>query len=273
MKEEYCNIYNLCFPNLKMTYERFADLLKSEKCVEFEYAEDGEICAFAILEDFAIRLICVVPSKQGQGIGTGLLSDIEAYAKGAGYEKIITGGVSSRLFIGAPDTCWKFWEKKGFSSAGGCDEMLFKLSDFRLDELKLHGSEVAEYGWYEGDMEDIHKAVAAVDEGWVQYFTNPKNIYVARVDGEIASFCLIDTNCRNYLTDMYGKIGMPGCVGTVPHFRNKGIALEMVARATDYLKEQGMDISFIFFTGVAGWYEKIGYKIFLSEVFGVKELV
>lgn len=65
---------------------------------------------------------------------------------------------------------------------------------------------------------------------------------------------------------------MPGCVGCVPEYRNKGIALEMIANVTQYLKEQGMDISFIFYTGVARWYEKIGYETFLREIFGEKEL-
>jgi len=272
MKEEYFNIFRNCFPSMEISYKRFCELLHKDSCVYFESREDNEICAFAIVEDFAIRLLCVMPSKQGQGIGSGLLADIEKYARSKGFDRIITGGVSSRLFIGAPAESWNFFDKQGFESVGGCDEMLLKLEDFQLDKLSLHGSDSAEYGWFSGNMEDIKSAVSMVDESWTQYFTNPRNIYVAKVNGEIASFCLVDTNCQNYLTDQYCKVGMPGCVGTVPKFRNRGIALEMVARVTEYLKMQGMNVSFIFFTGVAEWYEKIGYKTFLSECFGVKRL-
>lgn len=272
MKEEYFNIFSNCFPSMKISYKRFCELLHKDSSVYFESKEENEICAFAIVEDFAIRLICVIPSKQGQGIGTKLISDMEKYAKDRGFDKIITGGVSSRLFIGATSESWKFFEKQGFVSVGGCDEMLLELEDFQMDKLALHGSNIAEYGWFEGNLEEIRSAVSLVEESWTQYFTNPENIYVAKVNGEIASFCLVDTNCQNYLTDKYGKVGMPGCVGTVPKFRNKGIALEMVARVTEYLKTQGMSISFIFFTGVAKWYEKIGYRTFLSECFGVKQL-
>ena len=39
-----------------------------------------------------------------------------------------------------------------------------------------------------------------------------------------------------------------------------------------YLKDSGMDISFIFFTGVADWYRKLGYEIFMTEVFMEKDL-
>lgn len=272
MKEAYFNIFSNCFPSLKISYKRFCELLEKDSCVYFESEEDNEICAFAVVEDFAIRLICVMPSKQGLGIGTKLISDIEKYAENRGFDKIITGGVSSRLFIGAVSESWGFFEKQGYESVGGCDEMILILEDFQLDKLTLHGSDIAEYGWFDGDLEDIRTAVSLVDEDWTQYFINRENIYVAKVNGEIASFCLVDTNCQNYLSDKYGKVGMPGCVGTVPKFRHKGIALEMVARVTEYLKMQGMKVSFVFFTGVAEWYEKIGYKTFLSECFGVKKL-
>lgn len=272
MKNEYFDIFSKCFPDMQLSYSFFCKLFDKETCVFFEKQEDNEICAFAIVEDFAIRLICVSPSMQRRNIGASLISDIEKYAKRKGFDKIITGGVSSGLFIGAISESWGFFEKQGFVSAGGCDEMLLKLEDFQFDRLALHGSDVAEYGWFNGDIKEIREAVSAVDEDWTQYFTESGNIYVAKVNGEIAAFCLVDINCKNYLTDKYGKVGMPGCVGTVPRFRNKGIALEMVARVTEYLKNKGMDISFIFFTGVAKWYEKIGYKTFLSECFGIKNL-
>lgn len=272
LKKEYFDIFSKCFPNMKISYTRFGELLVNDNCVFFERRENDDLIAFAIVEDFAIRMMCVVPSMQGHRIGSRLISEIEEYAHEKGYEKIITGGVSSKMFIGATTESWGFFEKQGFVSVGGCDEMLLQLDDFHFDKLALHGSDIAEYGWFNGDMADIRSAVASVDESWVHYYTKPENIYVAKVDGEIASFCLVDINCQNYLTDKYGKIGMPGCVGSVLKFRNKGIALEMIARVTEYLKNQGMDVSFIYYTGVAKWYAKIGYKTFLSECFGVKQL-
>ena len=56
------------------------------------------------------------------------------------------------------------------------------------------------------------------------------------------------------------KIGGPGCVGTLPEFRNKGIGLTMVRNVTQILKAEGYDYSYIHFTGIAQWYEKLGYK-------------
>jgi len=272
LKKEYYEIFSACFQDYKITYKRFCELFHKDLCLFFESKEGDEICAFAIVEEFAIRLICVIPSKQRKGIGTNLIKEIEKYAAVKGFKKVITGGVSSKLFIGAPAESWGFFEKQGFVSVGSCDEMLLKLENFQMNKLALHGSDIAKYSWFGGDAEELKNAVSLVDESWTQYFTNSENVYVAVVNDEIAAFCQVDTDCQNYLTDKYSKVGMIGCVGTVPKFRNKGIALEMVAKATEYLKIQGMEVSFIYFTGVAGWYEKIGYKTFLTECFGLKRL-
>lgn len=272
MKKDYCDIFNACFPDFKFEYERFDELFIKEETYCFDYYEDDKCLAFALVEDFAIRLICVLPEHQKKGIGRKIVTEIEKDLQDKGYEKALTGGVSSRFAIGATKESWGFFEKCGYKSVGGCDEMLMELKDFDIEQYDFRGHEVAEYGWYKGDMSKLHEAVAKVDADWVQYFDKPDFVYAAMVDGEVASFCLVNTNCNNYLTGSHGKIGMPGCVGTVPDFRNRGIALEMVARATQYLKDEGMDVSFIFYTGVAKWYEKIGYKTFMSEVFGIKEL-
>lgn len=272
LKKEYSVIFNKCYPNFHMSYERFCSLVNMEKCVCYEYEDEEQIVGFAIVEDFAIRMVCVEPKKQSLGIGTKLLADIEKDLVLKGYARVITGGVSSGFFIGADRKAWKFFEKNGYRSVGSCDEMFLDLREFCIDDYKFRGHDIAEYHWFDGDLKEIRDAVAGVDESWLPYFNNPEKIFVGCVGGEIASFCLVDMNCQNYLTDSYGKVGMPGCVGTVPKFRNKGIAIEMVAKVTEYLKEQKMDISFIYFTGVAEWYEKIGYKTFLTEVFGEKNI-
>lgn len=272
MRQEYVQIFNRCFPEFKMSSERFAKLLHSDKCNYYDYSEGDEVLGFAITEDVNLRLICVIPEKQKRGIGTALLSEVEEELASKDIDKIITGGTSSDLFIGAVEDSWGFFEKNGYIWKDAYEEMLINLKDFSMESYKLRGHKVAEYGWFVGNLEEIKKAVAAVDESWVPYFNKADNIYVGRVNGEIASFCLVDKDCQNYLTDVHGRVGMPGCVGTVPKFRNQGIAIEMIARATEYLKEEGMDISFIFFTGVAKWYEQLGYKTFLKEIFGEKKL-
>lgn len=272
MYEQYCEIFCRCYPAFGMSAERFESLLINDGSHIITHYEDGVPAGFIITEGAAIRLICVEPKFQHCGIGSKLISEAEAYAVENGIGELLTGGVSSKFLIGADKASWGFFEKNGFESVGGCDEMLIRLKDYTFNEDSFRGHRMAEFGWYEGDAETLREAVAAVDENWVQYFDENSRVYCATVDGKIASFCLVTLDAQNYLTDSHGRVGMPGCVGTVPEMRNNGIGIEMIARVTEYLKNEGMDISFIFFTGVADWYKKLGYEIFMTEIFGKKEL-
>ena len=46
---------------------------------------------------------------------------------------------------------------------------------------------------------------------------------------------------------------------TLPEYRRQGIGLKMVQNVTAILKAEGYDLSYIHFTGVGRWYEKLGY--------------
>ncbi len=271
--DKICAIFRRCYPQFGMSAETFEKLMIHPDAHIITFPDDRDPAGFAITEGPAVSLICVDPAQRHQGIGTHLLAEAEKTIAGRGFEKAYTGGVSSGFLIGADMDTAVFFEKNGYLAVGGCDEMLLELDKFCFDESMFRGHVYADYGWYDGDAEKIKKAVAEVDESWIQYFDGSSPIYAATVGGEIASFCLVNTDVSNYLTDAFGRVGMPGCVGTVPKFRNRGIALEMVARATQYLKDSGMDISFIFFTGVSDWYKKLGYKIFMTELFMEKQLV
>ena len=264
-------IFCRCYPQFRMTREHFEGLMINSNTRVFAFPDAGNPVGFAITEGPTIRLICVDPGSQHQGIGTSLLAEAEKNILDQGFNKRYTGGVSSRFLIGADKASAGLFAKNGFFAVGGCDEMLLKLDTYSFDESKFHGHLCAEYGWYNGDTDAISKAVEEVEKDWVKYFDSNSRIYVATVGDEIASFCLVSTDVSNYLSDAFGRVGMPGCVGTVPKFRNRGIAIEMIARVTQFLKESSMDISFIFFTGVADWYKKLGYETFMTEVFMEKQ--
>lgn len=273
------------------------------ECSEKGVGETALACSgFAIADGNAIRLICVHPDFRGRGIGSSLLKEAEEAVKAKGHDKAILGGTSSGFMIGADERVWSFFEKRGYSQTASATEMLMHLKDFELSKYSFRGSEEAKFGWYRdfverGEISELfdgssqeavaeqerkvlevsamrilHEAVRSVDETWVPLYTGLDNVYVGIVDGRIASFCTVELDAQNYLTDKHGRVGMPGCVGTVPEFRKRGIALEMVAYATQFLKEQRMDVSFIYFTRVAPFYEKIGYETFLEEVFAEKRL-
>ncbi len=142
------------------------------------------------------------------------------------------------------------------------EEQILHLNDFDQTALEIPVPENVTFGWYEGDTELLMKAVSIVEESWTQFnvFKTGERIYCAMVDGKIASFCIAEDMGTYELNGKQIKIAGPGCVGTVPEFRRKGIGLKMVQKVTQILKEEGYDISWIHWTGVGHWYARLGYE-------------
>lgn len=140
------------------------------------------------------------------------------------------------------------------------DEMLLPLSEFDIHKYEHKLEDNISFGFYNGSIAELKKAVEKVDPDWVQFFDEDDRIYCGYADGRIASFCLVDDMGTYNINGRLLKIGGPGCVGTLPEYRNKGIGLTMVSHVTRILKEEGYDYSLIHFTGVAPWYERLGYK-------------
>ena len=147
------------------------------------------------------------------------------------------------------------------------DEMVLALDKFEPCKYDRKLDDNITFGYYQSDrdislkdMSEIIKAVERVDQYWPQYYTEKQRIYYGYIDGKIASFCLIEDMGVHNLNGRKVKVGGPGCVGTLPEYRNKGIGLMMVKHVTQILKEEGYDYSYIHYTGVAPWYAKLGYQ-------------
>ena len=155
-----------------------------------------------------------------------------------------------------------FFDQPGIRSLP--EELIFSelVMDLRKDSpkpLPYPYPEEITFGEYSGDIGTLQSAVSRVDADWPQYFSRRGRVFCAFDEDRIASFCILtDWGVHESL-----HIGGPGCVGTVPEYRKKGIGLEMVRRATTILKEEGFDISWIHYTHVEKWYEKLGYKTVL----------
>ena len=115
------------------------------------------------------------------------------------------------------------------------------------------------FGRYHGEIGPLREAVAQVDDDWVQYFDEETPVYCAFAGGKIAAFCILsDWGVHEGL-----RIGGPGCVGTVPAYRGKGIGLEMVRLATELQREEGFGLSWIHYTHLEKWYSRLGYRTVL----------
>lgn len=140
-----------------------------------------------------------------------------------------------------------------------CDEMLLCLKEFDPHSYTKELDGDVTFGEYHGNMETIQEAVRKVEPNWAYYYNGEQRIYCGYVNGEIASFCLISDFGEHTINSRKLKIGGPGCVGTIPEYRNRGIGLTMVKKITQLLQEEGYDYGYIHYTGVAPWYAKLGY--------------
>lgn len=153
---------------------------------------------------------------------------------------------------------------KTFSEDEVFDEMILPLSEFDRQLYKKAFPSKVSFGFFKGDIAILKNTVAQVEEDWVQYFNENTRVYCGFIEGKIASFCIVDNMGTHQLNGQTIKVAGPGCVGTVPEYRNQGLGLTMVKKVTELLKQEGYDLSYIHYTGVASWYAKLGYKTVLQ---------
>lgn len=163
------------------------------------------------------------------------------------FESIYPGFFELENIRGLPENCV-------------CEEMILPLEENVQSAYEKEFDANISFGYFEGEREELVAAVEKVDSGWVLYFDGKHRVYCGYLDGKIASFCLVEDMGVHDVGERKIKVGGPGCVGTLPECRNKGIGLTMVKKVTHILKEEGYDYSYIHYTGVAPWYEKLGYK-------------
>lgn len=146
-----------------------------------------------------------------------------------------------------------------FSDEGEFAEMALSLADYRE---KTHPIEGVMFGVYEGDATALRELVATIDDKWCRYFTETTRVFCAFSEGEVVSFCIVDTNADCMLSHDALRVGSIGCVGTIEGYRHRGIGLRMVDLASVYLKREGCALSYVSYTHIDFWYQKLGYQTF-----------
>ena len=143
------------------------------------------------------------------------------------------------------------------------DEMILPLDEFDPGIYRKTFDSDVSFGIFRGGMDELYACVEQVVPSWVPLYDGKSRVYCGFVGGKIASFCMIEDMGEHRLDGRMVRIGGPGCVGTVPEYRNRGVGLVMVRDVTRILKDEGYDLSYIHYTGVAPWYSKLGYRTVL----------
>ena len=142
-------------------------------------------------------------------------------------------------------------------------EMFLDLREFDENCYEKMFPENVTFGYFNGDPCELSAAVEKVMPHWVPLFNGNSKVYCGFVDGKIASFCMIEDFGEHTLAGERMHIGGPGCVGTLPEFRNRGIGMVMVRNVTKILRDSMYDLSYIHYTYETGWYAKLGYEVVL----------
>lgn len=270
-----------CYPQLPITEEVFYQLFDYDGSEIIHTEVGGRLIGFSAIRDNHILLICVLPDYQRKGYGKQLMEDSEELLRKKGYQEVVLGDTRDRFFLGATtqEANWKekhhyFFEACGYKADHGCLEMTLPLKDYDLKDVTIPlqpDNIVFEY-WDREDKSELFAAVRSVEEDWVQYFENAPFIYAAMEEGNCVGFTILSFNDITLQNDGSNKVGMVGCVGVTPDKRKHGIGLAMVAHATNELKKQGCDLSYIHYTYLDWWYGKLGYESFLWYWMGKKTL-
>ena len=143
-------------------------------------------------------------------------------------------------------------------------EMLLRLQSFDEKIYDKKFPENISFGYYDGELKELQEAVNAVLPHWVPFFDGKSRVYCGFENEKIVSFCMIEDFGVHTVNGMSRKIGGPGCVGTLPEYRGRGIGLTMVRNVTKILQDEFYDYSYIHYTYETNWYSKLGYKTFLK---------
>lgn len=272
---EYYELYMRCFPDYPTTPENFSTLLRPELAHIIERRDNSRLIGCALVHNNCVPMLCVDSEYRGQGIGSGILEDSEGYLRGQGAEKIVLGCGEHYMLQGVPEgPAVQFFEKHGYSAGWTSINMALELSEFNADKLDIPSAPDG-VGYRFAKKQDISpllKAVEAAEVGWVNIFNDCSDpVLLAELDGTIAGFEVLSTD-GGYFTTTNQLVGSVGCVGVVPHMRERGIGLEMVSHGVQWLKEQGCDVVELRYTWLESWYGKLGFKTVSRQWMGEKTL-
>ncbi len=117
---------------------------------------------------------------------------------------------------------------------------------------------------YHGDLKPIHEAVCEVSPDWVQYFNEDSHIFCAKDNGKIISFALLENAGEHEVDGMKWKVGCPGCLGTIPEYRGRGIGGAMHLLLMKSFRDEFYDVCYLHNNARAKWYESFGCKKILQ---------
>ena len=120
------------------------------------------------------------------------------------------------------------------------EEMLLPLENFDPGRYEKSFDSSVTFSYFQGNRDELLKIVEQVNSDWPAFFGGDDRVLCGYLNGKVVSFCIVEDMGTHMVNGQALKIGGPGCVGTLPEYRDKGIGLTMVKKATQILRTRVM---------------------------------
>lgn len=221
-----------------------------------------------------LRLLLVHPNWQRRGLGAELVAEAR---RSLGPIKIALGEERGHFFPGATQSSLHFWEKVGFVATGA------KCVDMRCDLRELPALNLPPHLRLTDAREpDILAGVLALTDAvfsprWTADAQNaaqsPRQVLALAEDKKVLGFALtglvddplVLPSCLypNALRRGFAEntlVGGLGPIGLHPSVRGQGLGRDFMLAAMQHLKTRGAGVMGIDWTGIAPFYEKLGFS-------------
>ena len=289
-KELYA-LFRRCLPTVVRAGETAkAILAHPENVVLTRRDADGRLVAGAVLRGDALLLLCTLPERRGEGLGSALLREAEALARargcgslriGAGADYLAPGVPTDRmpfpealagiqLDAGLDDAACAFLRRRGYVHGWGpCNCFDLRLDLDAVPEAALIDPERPDgvrFRWaLPEERPAVCEAVFRAEEPFAQYYDDPalyregapQRALIAVRDGAVLGAVIV-----SFAAEAPG-LGSVGCTAVDPPEQGKGVAKGLVRRGTRELKRAGLPRAFIGYTysGLEKLYGAAGYRI------------
>lgn len=263
-----------------------------------ERNESGVLIGVSVCNENVILLLCVDKEYRRQGIGQRLLMETEEIIRKKGHESITVGVGFDYLMPGVPtskryvdavnenldehvnEEASRFFEENGYmhSRDGNIFDMRFALEEFCREEYSI--GDIINGITYrfakESDRDAVYQCTDDALKEFTQWYKSDV-LYTSEMIPKVLIATIGDMVCGALLVEVANdecKLGTVGCTSVRKSCQGKGIATNMVALGTKYLRDIGMKDAYLSYTytGLDKMYGYAGYKIFVYYMMAKKQL-
>jgi beta-N-acetylhexosaminidase len=268
--------------------ERMKQVLEGPEPHHFVARVNGKIIGFAAtLQSFHRRekvghlaALIIDPEMQGEGIGTALHHTALAFLHDAGLRSVQLGSITPRFWCGVPanlPSAITFFRRQGWEFQEPVYDLVQDIRNYvtpssivqRQQEERISITTATN-----ANITDVLSFEARNFPHWLNHFEHVadagdyRDIVVARDEHEkiLGTLVIYTPQSHPDRTDVIWQqilgntAGGINAVGVSESARGRGIGSALVARATEILRERGVENSYIDWVVLTDFYAKLGYE-------------